>query len=184
MMKRLFFVAVLVLAVVMTVSAQGFTEFGGKVGLNFATIGGDNTSGAKTATMFALGGFATYKIIDELSLQGEVFYDNKGFKDDFDTYTLGFLDINVLAKYPLPIESDIKASVYAGPTLGFNVSKTNVVGDVGSDYGLIFGAGAGYPVGDGSITLDVRYNLGLSQTIRTYTNQVFSILVGYSLPIK
>jgi hypothetical protein len=197
-MKQLFTVLVAIALVASFVSAQDITGVGPKVQLNMATLGGDDIPGLPEAKMTALigfGGFLTMNIIPELDLQGEVMFDQKGAEGDPDySLTLGYISINALAKYPIPVEgSDIKPAVFLGPSIGILMSATGNPGSVdvkddyeSLDYGIIIGAGATIPVGDGSIVADVRYNLGLANILKTggsvysKTNQVISLSVGYA----
>jgi len=159
--------------------------------LNFANLGGDGTAGYTSATLVSFGGFVTYKV-DPINIVGEVLYDQKGCTA-VNTLTLGYLGINVLASYPIPMEGDLKPMVFAGPSVGFLMSASAAGVDVksgygGTDFGIIFGAGASYKLGTGAILLDVRYSLGLANidnpTTTSQTNQVFSVCVGYAFDLK
>jgi hypothetical protein len=187
-MKRVLAVAFLVLVVAFMASAQDFNlvGYGAKAGLNMASMNFSNTKGVM---QFGVGGFVEAKVLDELNLQGEVLYDGKGFKFDLPGYTesvtLGFLDINILAKYPLPFIEEYKPFVYAGPSLGMKLSVSGAglaSSDVGNDYGVILGVGGAYGLGEGSgsITLDIRYSLGLAQCVQDGKTSAITILVGYS----
>jgi hypothetical protein len=194
-MKQLFTVLVAIALVASFVSAQEITGVGPKVQLNMANLSGDNTSDCKMAALLGFGGFMTMSIIPELDLQGEVMFDQKGCDYDPEgSLTLAYISINALAKYPIPVEgSDIKPAVFAGPSIGILMSATANPGgtDVkdnfeGLDYGIIFGAGATIPVGDGSIVADIRYNLGLANilkvggSVNSNQNQVIALSVGYA----
>ena len=187
-MKCILFVLILLLVLAFTVSAQGFTDYGVKAGLNFANIGGDNASSLKSINQFAVGGFVTYNVIDQFDLQGELLYDVKGCKDSLNTTKLSYLDINILAKYQIPVLVTFKPSVYVGPSLGLELSATGAPDISNSisktDFSVIFGIGVAHKVGNGSVTLDVRYDLGLANINKSgnpaNTNQVLAILVGYS----
>jgi hypothetical protein len=189
-MKKLFAVLVILVLVASVASAQ-LINAGPKVQLNFANLGGDRTTGLTSATLVSFGGFATYKV-DPINIVGEVLYDQKGCSL-VNTLTLGYLGINVLASYPIPMEGNLKPMVFAGPSVGFLMSASQGGVDVknsvaGTDFGIIIGAGASYKLGTGAILLDVRYSLGLANinnpTTYNNTNQVFSVCVGYAFDLK
>lgn len=203
-MKKLFTVLVVIMLVASFAAAQDIavTGYGPKLQLNLANVTGDAIPGVPDGKMTALiagGGFLTVSIIPELDVQAEVLFDQKGADADPDmSLTLAYISGNLLAKYPIPVEgSDIKPAIFAGPSIGILMSatakpaapggSTDVKDDYESlDYGIIFGAGATIPIGDGSIVADVRYNLGLANILKTggskysKTNQVISISVGYA----
>jgi hypothetical protein len=193
-MEKLFLVLVAIVLVASFAVAQDITGYGPKVQLNLATVSGDYSSNFKTAALIGFGGFLTMNVCPDLDLQGEVMFDQKGTDiDGGSSYTLKYISTNVLAKYPIPMEGDIKPTVFAGPSIGILVGATANPGSVdikdnleGLDYGLIFGAGASMKVGDGSILFDVRYNLGLANILKTggsvlsQKNQVIGISVGYA----
>jgi hypothetical protein len=195
-MKKLFTVLVAIALIASFASAQegkGITGYGPKIQLNFATIGGDNTSGYSSTTLIGFGGFLINNVAEEFDIQAEAMYDQKGCEIGSGSLTLGYIELNGLAKYLIPMEGDIKPTVFAGPSIGILVSATGNPGSVdmkdqfeGLDYGLIFGAGASMNVGDGSILFDVRYNLGLANILKiggsvlSQKNQVIGISVGYA----
>lgn len=182
----------------------GTLSVGIKGGLNFATIGGDDASELKTVMKFNGGAFLAYDILDQLVLQGELLYDQKGCKWDETgatlptrSWTLSYLDIVALAKYVIPTQGDIKPVLYGGPSLGILLSakiheegsgqsldeniKDNIAG---TDFSLVIGAGAMYKIGNGGLLFDIRYCIGLSNINKNSTdnntNQVFSVNIGYA----
>ncbi len=195
-MKKLFTVLVVITLVASFAAAQdvAVTGFGPKAQLNLASISGDQSSDLKMTVQFAVGGFLTVSLMPELDLQGEVLYDQKGAKVDVtggETMTLGYIEGNLLAKYNIPMEGDIKPAIFAGPSLGILMSASYGSEDIKSDlesldYGVIFGAGVTIPAGDGSVLIDARYNLGLANIRKTggsvisNQNQVISLSVGYA----
>jgi hypothetical protein len=194
-MKQFLTALCVIMLVASFVSAQEVTGVGPKVQLNMANVAGDNSSDNKMALLFGAGGFLTMSVVPELDLQAEVIYNMKGTKGDPDwSYTLSYIEANLLAKYPIVIEgSDIKPTVFAGPTLGVLVSASADPGGVDIkdnletlEYGLIFGAGATIPIEDGALVVDARFNLGLANLLKvggsvySNTNQVISLSVGYA----
>jgi hypothetical protein len=176
---------------------QGALSYGPKFALNFASEGGDNSAYISSSTKFGIGGFVTYGLADPFALQGELLYNRKGcIATNYNptvNFTGSYLDFVALAKYLIPLEGDIKPAVFAGPSLGILLSANYTQGGTttdyssnvsGADFGLVFGAGAMYKMGNGGIVFDLRYYLGLSNvnknSIYSNTNQIFSINVGYA----
>ena len=122
------------------------------------------------------------------------------------SWNLNYLEIPILAKLNIPMEGNIKPNVFLGPALGFNLSATfdsdwedkgyedgvlvfedsgGVNDDIedyikGVDFGLVFGAGVDF----GQISVDARYNFGLSTIAdegdAEIKNSVISIMLGYA----
>jgi hypothetical protein len=158
-------------------------QAGLKAGLNIANLSGDDVEGSDSKTGFAGGAFFTYQLSSMFAIQPEVYYSMKGATDKMDfngatvdlTYTLDYIEIPVLFKLLIPLQgSNIKPSIFAGPSLGINTtakikaeyqgeSEEEDIEDVKStDFGLQFGGGIGFPIGKGELGVDIRYILGLS----------------------
>jgi hypothetical protein len=196
-MKKLFAVLV-VIALVASVASAQLINAGPKVQLNFASAAGDYASSYTSATFIGFGGFATYKV-NPIDVVGELLYNVKGtgVSGSDNKMSLTYLDINILAKYSIPMDGNIKPAVFAGLNLGILMAANahSNGGDVdikdqmsGTDFGIIIGIGASYIIGTGAILLDVRYDLGLA-TIQKNTppsnkNSVLSIAVGYAFDLK
>lgn len=167
-----------------TMSAQEFVEFGAKAGVNFASIGGDETEDLDGKTGFHLGLVAEIPFGERFSFQPEVLYSSQGAKmegsETFEgitvayegTLTLDYINIPLLAKYYFTPNLNF----HVGPQLGFLVkaegeeeysfggeteSETyDLKDDVkGMDFALA--AGLGYKM-DMGLFFDARYTLGLS----------------------
>ncbi len=213
-MKKVLFV--LIVAVVF-VSAQvwafqGNPMFGVKGGINIAgTHGKDSeaegdTNSSRIAGVF--GGFVEYPIGPTLSFQGEILYSMKGDKATWKegdeevegTMKLAYLEIPMLLKANLPMGDKMRPQVYAGPAIAFKMSAkheteggsysgTEDLKDVikGTDFGLVMGAGVGFPMGARTISLEARYDLGLTNIVKKQAgmdkepevkNNAISILLG------
>jgi hypothetical protein len=183
----------------------GVFSIGGILGLNFASLGGDNTSGLKSTTLVNFGAVATYNIIDQFGLQGELLYNQKGCKSEgvnqgtaFTTsQSFKYLEIQILAKYIIPVEGAVKPCAFFGPAFGIKMGANvhweagNQSGDndvssqvAGADFGLMAGVGVDIKLGKGKIIFDVGYDLGLANIQKagtvSNTNQVFGISAGYA----
>jgi Outer membrane protein beta-barrel domain len=158
-------------------------QLGIKAGLNLANLSGDDISDTDSRTGFAGGLFFMYQFSDMFAIQPEAYYTMKGATDkgtiegfSYDAeIKLDYIEVPLLLKFLIPIKgSGIKPAIFAGPSVGFNLSAKSKIEaggqtfeedmqDVAStDFGLVFGGGIGFPVGNGELGLDIRYILGLS----------------------
>jgi len=160
-------------------------KFGANVGVNFATITGDDTSDVKSKTSFHLGGVVVIGISEKFAVQPELIYSAQGFKlSEFGFNVTGKLDyIN------LPILADFTIaegfSIQAGPQLGFNITdKIEAEGESesldaeGIDFGAAFGAQ--YKMNSG-LFFQARYALGFSEVVKDVDikNNVIFLSIGY-----
>ena len=162
---------------------------------------------------FAVGGFLTYSINEMFAVQPELLYSMQGVKyepseGDIDGELImkyDYIQIPILAKVNFPMEGKVKPNIFLGPALGINLSAkyeyTDDLGDameaMGMDkegdienvkstaFGLVFGAGIDYGIGNGKLTFDARYNLGLttvddSDDDLDIKDSTISIMLGYS----
>ena len=141
-------------------------KFGANVGVNFATITGDDTSDVKSKTSFHLGAVAEISISDKFSVQPELLYSAQGAKEDGGDgeLKLDYINIPVMAKFYVAEGFSLEA----GPQVGFLMSAKSEGGGEsvdmkdftsGIDFGLNFGLG--YKMESG-LNFGARYNLGLS----------------------
>lgn len=186
-MKKLAIVLVLLLST--SVFAQGLA-FGVKGGINYATLSGDNAGDAEWKLGFAAGAVAAFDVMDMLVIQGEVLYSMKGAGYEGDISTdLTYIEIPVLLKYTIPMAGMIAPNLFIGPSLGILLSAESNDVDVkentkSMDYGLVFGAGVDFDLGTGKVTVDARYNYGLTSIDDTAAeldvkNGGISVMVGY-----
>jgi hypothetical protein len=183
--------------------AQVTVTKGIKVGLNFASIGGEGSGGTSSTTQYCAGVFFEIQLAGVIAIEPEVLYSVKGFSISSAllvpgasvTQTLSYIDIPVLLKINLPTPG-VSFGFYAGPSIGLLVGaklKGEAPGvptaevdnkDVwaSTDAGLVIGTGIKIPLGLASLTLDARYNMGLSQIdkdgLSKSYNRVFSIMAG------
>ena len=202
-MKRILLLSLLAILFVGAVSAQGIVGVGPKIGLNFASWGGDNSSDFTSTTKFFFGGFLDYILVKDFYLQGELLYNTVGtgvsVQGQTGTISISYLEIVALAKYNIPVDKSVKIFFVAGPQLGIKLSA-NVHVDAngtdtdygqyisGSDFDIVVGTGTSFKVGPGNIVVDLRYNIGLSNVQKTSppsnSNQVFSLAVGYGFSLR
>lgn len=184
-------------------------EFGAKAGVNFASLGGDDTDGLDGKTGFHLGLVAEIPLTESFAFQPEILYSSQGAKSKVsDTYmdvnfstkadlTLDYINIPLLAKYTITPG----LSLHAGPQVGFlvnakdeyeyviNGEKESGTQDMKNEIknlDFAIAAGLGYKLEMG-IFFNARYNAGLSNIIdddgssEDYNihNNVFQLSVGY-----
>jgi hypothetical protein len=169
-----------------SVLSYGQMMIGPKAGLNIASIGGDDADqilegeSLDSKTGFAGGLFFTYQFSNMFAIQPEAYYTMKGATYSEGggelTISLDYIEVPLLFKFLIPIEgSNIKPSIFAGPSIGFNMtakSKVEFGGETqendfkdetkSTEFSLAFGGGVGFPVGNGELGVDIRYVLGMS----------------------
>ncbi len=187
-------------------AANAQIDLGVKGGLNFPTLSGDSRqlyeNQTKFRTDFYVGGYANYKITDQISFQPELLYSKQGAglkTNDNSKAKLITHNINI----PLMGRYEIMdgLNVEFGPQLGFLVSakmkteegktdtKIKATDNFKTfDFGLNFGAA--YKITD-ELEINARFTKGLSnindyypQTVNDnykITNTYFSIGVAYKL---
>ena len=180
--------------------AQAQFALGIKGGPNFASIDTRASAGEnyRSRTGFHGGAFALIKLT-KIGIQPEFIYSKQGTKFKLNTqdYEANYDYFNVPIVFKLYTIGGI--NLQAGPQFGFlsgvdgqavkvENGQTNVF-DVAkehyksSDLSLVLGAGWDLPFG---LTLDARYNLGLSRIqdnpqLEATKNQVWQVSVGYKI---
>jgi hypothetical protein len=194
-----------VVPALMIVSIAAFSQvqmaIGIKAGPNFAKINTEEGPGQnyKNRAGFHGGAFALFKF-SKIGIQPEILFSQQGTTVEFNSQNLeqNYSYINVPIMLKLYTVAGINLQV--GPQFGFAskaeietlVNGNKTTADVkdklkGSDFGLAIGAGWDLPFG---LTIDARYNLGLSKlydeippTVQSTDakNQVIQVSVGFKL---
>jgi hypothetical protein len=147
---------------------------------------------------FCIGGFITFGISEMFAIQPEVLYSMKGSKaegivlaESFKVeFNLSYLEIPVLLKVRIPTRGTVRPSIFAGPYLAIKLSGKSKIEYAGeseeedledlkdTDIGLVLGAGIDF----GKLTVDLRYNLGITKIPEEddVKNKVISLMIGYS----
>lgn len=184
-------------------------------GIGFANLGGD-VEGTDSKLGFSGGAFLAADLHEYFRLQFVGQFVRKGAEDQEAgieiKVKLDYIEILVPATLIIPIEnSQIMPRLFVGPALAFEMD-CSVSGEVGGvsanincdefsditgdpaddietksiDFGILFGGGLDIALGNGAITLDVLYNLGLTNINDTpgfeefsIKNQNLQILAGY-----
>jgi len=190
-----FFSAVLLLGL-MVFQAEARVKFGVKGGLVLANIKSvpETFQGYSWETKRGLVGGVSLELglLGGFSLQPEVLYVQKGTQFDFEMEGItgkfetrvDTIEIPLLLKFNLISGGPTIPSFYAGPFVGFISKAENLIKIEGypteredikdnltsTEYGLTFGAGLVQSLGLVKITLDARYDLGLSNVIKEVEN--------------
>jgi hypothetical protein len=170
-----------------------------KAGVTLATIDVD-TSGVGDAladlwenrTGVVVGGFVDVPLGSGLSLQPEALFIQKGATADFGDIAVSFnlsqLQVPVLLKKRFG--AVVRPFFVVGPAFSFRAAAENESDDIDFDldvsdtterleYGVIVGGG----VGVGPVSVELRYEHGLSDLAKTDISEVksrtFAILVGF-----
>jgi Outer membrane protein beta-barrel domain len=167
-------------------------------GINSSKIIGDNQEDASRRTGLRLGGFLSYSVSRKLSIQPEFAMTSKGTKwvDDDAEIKINYIQVPVLARLRFPSsKSSFAPYVMAGPAFAFKSgcslivegqsyecsSETTAV--AGSDFGLVFGAGAEL----GHAQFSLRYDMGLKNINgdgeANVKNRTVKLAVGYGFRI-
>jgi len=178
----------LALLIAFPLQAQDITV-GVKGGINIADVSTDvpdleNLTSSKTG--FVGGAYANFGLGGVFAIQPEVLYSQKGFKGEETgspieaAFKTNYFEIPVLLKAQFPLTM-LRPAVYAGPVVSFETScklgltdgDTSVDFDCDSDdadagdrnkteFGAVFGANLDLFVGPLVLTVDGRYQLGLT----------------------
>jgi len=197
MKKLLYFLFVVAgMGVAQTASGQAQFALGIKGGPNFAKIDASDAGGTwKGRTGFHGGAFALIKLT-KIGIQPEVLFSQQGSKFTFNSQDVesnfNYINIPIILK----LYTIAGLNLQVGPQFGFlsggevkstvgGITTTNDAKEFykGSDFSAALGIGWDLPFG---LTLDARYNLGLSkindgQNDEQSKNQVFQISAGFKL---
>lgn len=169
--------------------AQAQLAIGIKAGPNFAKLDGTSAQGTfESRTGYHFGAFGLIKLT-KIGIQPEILFSQQGSKiktntSDFDA-NFSYINVPIIVK----LYTIAGINLQAGPQFGFlsraEIEDQDVKDAVkSSDISLALGAGWDLPFG---LTLDARYNLGLSKiddddpTLSKIKNQVWQVSVGYKL---
>ncbi len=185
-MKKIILPLALLAGVVGTAHAQTGIKYGVKGGYNLATFSGKDSHGIEYKSGFTAGGFANFGIADNISIQPEVLFSQKGasidnFQGRSDTRfktTLSYIDVPVL--FRLNTGEDGKGLFFElGPQASFlvrnrdftqtgNTSTQSNENTNSADMNktvIAYVGGVGYQLTSG-LSLGVRYTGDFSQVYK------------------
>lgn len=162
-----------------------------KAGLSFSRQSISNMDGEKSKAGFTAGlGVNVGLKNSAFSIQPELNYVSAGtkIKNDNNKYNLNYLELPILVKYSFgPVY------INAGPSIGLTVGGMNKMETFYQakvqklNFGVQMGGGLAIPVGNGTVLVDARYALGLTDVSKgpaTVKNRGFIATVGYAIPLK
>lgn len=172
-MKKLIFLAIMLLGFTVTTQAQDI-KLGLKGGVNFANLNGDDVENLDGRTGFHIGAVLQISLLDTFAVQPEVLYSSQGADFTNADLKIDYLNVPILAK----LKFAKVISVEAGPQLGFVVTEGKDIEDIES-FDLSGAVGAG--VEFGKFFGQVRYNFGLTDVVSDgdVKNSAFQVSVGY-----
>jgi len=209
-MKTYFLLSLIVLLTLFITPLNAQLQIGPKVGINIASVVGDDANffgmDLETRTAFSGGIFFIYQFSDLFAIQPEAYYTMKGATLKINgadlTFSFDYIEVPFLLKLIIPVEgSNIRPSIFAGPSIGFNTTA-KITGEANgesdehdlkdntksTDFSLALGGGIGFMVGGNELGFDVRYILGLSSIDDTSDNAdvkntviAFNIYFGFSV---
>lgn len=159
-----------------------------KLGLTISSVAVDGSNPDSKAGL-VVGAGLDIPVADIFSVQPELLFIQKGF-EGFDPVHYNYLEIPVLGKVNFGTDQ-IKAFANIGPSFGFLVGVSSDGdridlddSDNRLDVGLQLGGGVGIPAGPGTVQVELRYGLGLTNIEEDVDsqNRVFAIMFGYAIP--
>lgn len=195
-MKKLF-VLLLVASLVIASSnmrAQTNISIGAKAGLNMANatfdpdLPGSVTKSSRTG--FQFGGALAVGFAPMFALQVEPMFQSGGSEISGPggkiTFKTSFIEVPILFKVNIPVPGSVTPYAFVGPNIafvmsskqlaeitGFASNETDIKDQTSSiNFSLDIGAGAGFKVAPlTTVTLDVRYSLGLANLLNDQGKQ-------------
>lgn len=155
-----------------------------KVGANMASISvnkyhSSNSVKIKNIYGFAFGGFIDLAIKKIISIQPEIYFTQKGEKQELTGWNLvwttkrSYLELDILAKKNIMARTaKLIPCFFAGPYFGWLLSS-RIEGPEysgadehtkGTDFGLVFGGGIEFPFASGKILSEIRYSRSITST--------------------
>ncbi|WP_020602475.1 porin family protein [Spirosoma spitsbergense] len=174
-----------------------------KAGINLARIAFDQADNNDTRTrgVFVGGiGVLIGSPFSVFSLQPEVLFTQKGYQRAANNrMTVNYIEIPVMGRLSVG-SKQTRVYLGAGPSYGYAIGGKNrgadgkdvklTFGDgknevKRSDWRLQFGLGLNQKLGYGSLQVEGRYGLGLSNISTSEShNRVISFTVGYAIPLS
>lgn len=167
---------------------------GPKLGLDLANLTGSDVQNNSIKIGAEIGGYLTYSFSDLIALQPELIYTMKGANFDVGGRTFSdnfnYLEIPILARLSF-LKGKTHPIVFLGPEVAMLLSADANGTDIkdrlnSTDFGIVLGAGVGLGLGRGTLTIDARYDLGLTSIGKEQAgktpdvkNSVISLTVGY-----
>jgi hypothetical protein len=197
--------AIALIAFAAQAQAAGGMYGGVKAGVNFANVSGDDAPDNTSMSPGFMGGlFVGKHVNDQFGFRVEGLYTMKGAKEDSASVSvktkLSYIEFPILFVYDLKNTEKMGFNLFAGPTLGFDVSAkvedTDIKDSIKSfEFGGAIGAGVEKKMAGGkAITFDARYSMGATSVAKDVTvgsttvspsikNRGIGLMLGYSMPL-
>jgi len=189
MNKFIFLTVLVVLGMTVTIAQtdSNTTTFrwGPTAGVNFSGVTGDDVDNVNSRTGIRVGAVASIGISEVFSVQPEIVYSMRGWKDGEFTIKVDYVDVPILADF----EVYDGLSLQGGPIIGFNISGEVEGGGNTSDLDNIESVGYGFVVGaqyefSMGLFLNARYDMGLNDVFSgdidiTAKNCALAFSMGY-----
>jgi hypothetical protein len=194
------------LAIFVSPARSASIKGGVKLGLNFSNfpkVAGEADWQVKTG--FVAGGCVSFNLFEFFAIQPELLFSWKGaqFQEETSEHFyeqiigLTYIDLPILAKLTVPLDSRYRPFLYAGPYFGLKLSATSrITIESASDFidqetkldsaktwdrGLVYGGGIQIILIGGTFVLEARYAMSSASVFNVGAekkNKVVSILVG------
>lgn len=207
-MKNLI-VLLAVICSIQVMNAQNSIAIRGGINIAKQTKTYGDYSKSSAETLIGLTSTLVYRITvgRKFSIQPEISFLQKGESGlyltigNFST-TLNYIELPVLAVYPVFSENKLTLDAFVGPSIGFGLNgifeqkdtdSSNRIewGDNGlkrTEFSAVFGLDFQLAVETGKFVLDIRYLYGLSNienyANRTLHNNGLAVSLGYEIPLK
>lgn len=191
-MKKIILVAVVMCC---TVFAYAQVHFGVKGGYNLSTLiysGTLSLEGEKSKSGFNAGIFADIPFSKSFSLVPELFYSSQGanYQNSYGNGNLNYdyINIPILLRYKIPMGIFFETGLQSGILLSANKKNNGTTTDIMYEtYSTDFAwpIGVGYQIPDRHFGIDLRYNLGLINVLKSGSdvnvkNSVFQFGIFYT----
>jgi len=173
-------------------AAQSHATFGVKAGVNVATLSfSDSSDEVKSKVGAVAGVFVGKSVNDNVGVQAEALFSQKGAKDKSSDFkiNLGYIDVPVLAVLGSSAK-ETSVQFLTGPQMSFNTKAESSSGGTTVDFkdevkSTDFGWVVGARVGQKRFHVDLRYVFGLTNIAKddddSAKNRVLSVTVGVKL---
>ncbi|MDX1476415.1 MAG: porin family protein [Saprospiraceae bacterium] len=183
-MKRLFFAALLGLFAWSTYGQQ--LSGGAKAGLNITNWSTDFDN-ISSRLAFHLGGYVNYSLLDDLSLQGELLFNQTGAKSTGDPegrIVTNYMSIPLLVMYPvadavniyggvqISFLLDAKSVITSGPNEGEEFDENDEF--TGGDFAFVLGGE--YAINE-NVTAGLRLALGLLNVAEDEGDEIKNVVI-------
>lgn len=190
------------------VAAQG-TMVGLKAGFVLADVSIEDLD-TSSRTGYGFGPFLQVMVGPSFSIQPELLYLAKGFEasddeegGDFIVKTR-YLQLPILIQYHIPTAGPVSPRLFVGPSIAFETGcdveaifgsvsaeddcETADINTKSADFGVVLGGGVDIPAGGVVVTIDGRYDLGVTDINDDGTdigakNRAWEVFAGIGVPV-